>query len=197
MARNLRNGNTMTTTRYDIQDACHPARRRLRCRRSSRVACLVGKKIPLTLPGGSVEEKSYDGLLGLESLKAKNAGQQTTLELQDRYGKLLELKTSDRADSANGSSTSKSASYNYDDEIRLTQVQIAGDTETYTLDAVANRTQHSAVSGTWSYDDNNRLTQRREGGNATTYTWDDAAIEELLARLPQRDQSIAKKCLYP
>lgn len=46
--------------------------------------------------------------------------------------------------------------------------------ETYTLDPLANRTQHSPVSGAWSYDANNRLIQKGEGGDATAYAWDEA-----------------------
>ncbi|MDO9190418.1 MAG: hypothetical protein Q7U24_11130, partial [Sulfurimicrobium sp.] len=68
----------------------------------------------ITLPGGSVQEKSYDGLLNLESLKAKTPGQQTVLSLQNSYGKLLELKQSKRTDSMDGGSSSKDSNYSYD-----------------------------------------------------------------------------------
>lgn len=40
----------------------------------------------LTLPGGTVQDKSYNGLLQLKSLKVKGPGQQTTLDFQHRYG---------------------------------------------------------------------------------------------------------------
>jgi RHS repeat-associated protein len=133
----------------------------------------------LTLPGGSVQDKTYNGLLQLESLNVKGPGQQTTLALQNRYGKLQELKDRNRTDSAGAVSSTRSDSFGYDDEVRLTSAQTSNNgggstAETFGLDALANRTAHSAASGTWSYDANNRLIQRGSGANATTYTWDDA-----------------------
>jgi RHS repeat-associated protein len=130
----------------------------------------------LTLPGGSVQDKTYNGLLQLESLNVKGPGQQGTLALQNRYGKLQELKDRNRTDSAGAVSSTRSDSFGYDDEVRLTSAQTSNNggsssTESFGLDALANRTTHSAVSGTWTYDANNRLIQR---ANATTYTWDDA-----------------------
>ncbi len=133
----------------------------------------------LTLPGGSVQDKSYNGLLQLESLKVKSPGQQTTLDLQNRYGKLQELKDRNRTDSAASISSTRSENFLYDDEVRLTSAQTSNNggsasTETFGLDALANRTAHSAAPGTWSYDTSNRLIQRGSGANAITYTWDDA-----------------------
>lgn len=133
----------------------------------------------VTLPGGTVQERSYDGLLNLESLKVKNAAQQTTLDLQNTYGKVQELKQSSRTDTVGGSSTTKNSSFTFDGETRLTQAQTdAGAfgtaTENFTLDAVGNRIAHSQVSGAWTYDSNSRLIQRGTGVNATTYAYDDA-----------------------
>jgi|GEM_PF-880733 len=133
----------------------------------------------ITLPGGSVQERTYDGLLNLESLKVRTAGQQTTLSLQNTYGKDQELKKQTRTDTSGGSSSTRSASLEYDLADRLVQVKTeAGafntDTETFTLDAVGNRVAHSRVTGAWIYDANNRLTQRGSGANAITYQYDDA-----------------------
>jgi RHS repeat-associated protein len=133
----------------------------------------------LTLPGGSVQDKSYNGLLQLESLKVKSPGQQTTLELQNRYGKLQELQDRNRTDTAANVSSTRSENFGYDDEVRLTSAQTSNNggsasAETFGLDALANRTAHSVIPGAWSYDANNRLIQRGSGANATTYTWDDA-----------------------
>ncbi|MGE3432836.1 MAG: RHS repeat-associated core domain-containing protein [Ramlibacter sp.] len=120
----------------------------------------------VTLPGGTTQDKGYDGLLNLQGLNVKTAGQQTTLNLSNRYGKAQEVKTSDRADTANNVSTTRNSSYLYDDEIRLTQVQtntggfFGSDTEDFTLDAVANRIAHSKAAGAWTYDANNQLTSR-------------------------------------
>lgn len=134
----------------------------------------------VTLPGGSTQEMTLDGLLYLEGLKVKTPGQQTVLSVANSYGKVQELKTSNRTDTVNNLSTGKDSGYSYDDETRLTQVTtdsgglFGSATERFTLDAVGNRIAHSQVSGAWSYDANNRLTQRGTGSNATTYTYDEA-----------------------
>jgi YD repeat-containing protein len=52
------------------------------------------------------------------------------------------------------------------------------DKETFTLDAVGNRIQHSESNNPWQYDENNRLTKIGEGncGNASTICYEyDAA----------------------
>ncbi|MCA3174272.1 MAG: RHS domain-containing protein, partial [Burkholderiales bacterium] len=139
----------------------------------------------ITLPGGSTQNRTLDGLLYLEDLKVKTPGQQTILSITNTWGKVQELKTQARSDTANGTSSSKSSSFGYDDEIRLTQVQtdtgglFGTDTERYTLDAVGNRIAHSKVSsGAWAYDANNRLTQIGSGScgqsGVTCYQYDAA-----------------------
>lgn len=134
----------------------------------------------ITLPGGSTQVRSYDGLLNLEELKVRTPGQQTVLDLSNAYGKAQELKSHARVDTVDGVSTGISRSITYDNELRVTQVDtdnggvFGNDTETFTLDALGNRIAHSKVSGAWSYDANNRLLQKGVGANATTYDYDDA-----------------------
>lgn len=138
----------------------------------------------VTLPGGSTQNKGYDGLLNLESLNVKTAGQQSTLNLSHRYGKVQELKERSRTDTANDVSNSQSESFEYDDEVRLTKVNkdtgglFGSSSESFTLDAVANRTAHSQTSGNWEYDANNRLTKIGSGScgmsNTVCYSYDDA-----------------------
>ena len=134
----------------------------------------------VTLPGGTTQERTLDGLLQLEGLKVKTPGQQTVLSVANTFGKVQELKTSNRTDATDAASATKSSSFGYDDEIRLTQATVDSggvfgtDTENFTLDAVGNRIAHSKVTGAWTYDTNNRLTQRGTGGNATTYEYDAA-----------------------
>jgi RHS repeat-associated protein len=133
----------------------------------------------VTLPGGGTQERTLDGLLQMEGLKVKTPGQQTVLSVANTFGKVQELKTSNRTDTANNVSTSRNSSLAYDDEVRLTQATVdAGasgtETETFTLDAVGNRVAHSRVSGAWTYDDNNRLLQRGSGAAATSYEYDEA-----------------------
>jgi len=135
----------------------------------------------ITLPGGGTQDKTWDGLLNLESLKSKTPGQQTTLTLTNTYGKLQEIKSASRTDTASGLSRTQNASYGYDDELRLTQVNsdtgsLTTDTETFALDLVANRTHHSRTGSTaWSYDENNRLVSRpgADASTTVTYRWDD------------------------
>jgi RHS repeat-associated protein len=141
----------------------------------------------VTLPGGTVQDRTLDGLLNLESLKVNTPGAQTVLRIDNTYGKVQELKTNNRTDSAptstsSGSST-KNSTFSYDDEIRLIQANtdtaglFGSATENFTLDAVGNRIAHSQVAGAWTYDANNRLTQRGAGTCTThgvsCYTWDD------------------------
>jgi RHS repeat-associated protein len=130
------------------------------------------------LPGGSVQNKTYDGLLNLEGLKVKNPGQQPLLELVNRYGQRQELASRTRSDTVEGGTGTVSGSFSYDDELRLTQSSTdtgnGQDTETFTLDAVGNRTGHSRVLGDWNYDANNRLTDKVLLLDAASYDYDEA-----------------------
>jgi RHS repeat-associated protein len=130
------------------------------------------------LPGGSVQNKAYEGLLNLEELKVKSPGQQTLLDLANRYGQRQELTARTRSDTVEGVTGTVSGSFGYDDELRLTQSSTdAGngqDSETFTLYAVGNRTGHSRVLGDWNYDGNNRLTDKGLLLDAVSYDYDDS-----------------------
>lgn len=132
----------------------------------------------VVLPGGTVQHKNYDGLLNPSALEVKAPGKQTLLTLANTYGALLEPSQTTRSDTNSGVTTI--ANYTYDAANRLTQVKTdrggsaSADIESFTLDAVGNRTAHSRVEGGWSYDANNRLIQRGTGANAVTYEYDDA-----------------------
>jgi uncharacterized protein RhaS with RHS repeats len=141
----------------------------------------------ITLPGGTAQERTLDGLLNLEALKVKTPGQQTVLSVANTYGKVQELKTSNRSDTpgnAGNANSVKNSQYSYDDETRLTQAKtdtgglFGTETENFTLDAVGNRIAHSKVNGAWAYDANNRLTKRGSGpcgsSGVTCYDWDEA-----------------------
>ena len=134
---------------------------------------LVPKKA--TLPGGTTQEFSHDGLLKLTGLKVKNPGQQVVLDLANQFGKLQEIAQKSITDSSSGASSTVTTQYSYDTERQLTQaVRDTGgvfgvSTETFGLDAAGNRITHSAVSGAWRYDANNRLIQRGDTG----YAYDD------------------------
>ena len=136
----------------------------------------------ITLPGGSTQNKTYDGVLNLESLKVNTPDQQTVLSLGNTYGKLLELKQGNRTDKIGTTTLIQNKRYTYDDENRLAEALVDDGTnavvEKFTLDAVANRTAHSKQNGDWIYDENNRLIKRGNGacGTAGTvcYEYDDA-----------------------
>jgi RHS repeat-associated protein len=132
-----------------------------------------------TLPGGTTQDKSYDGLLNLESLKVQSNTE--TLSLANLYGKEQELNKRSRTETAN-TSASKTETFAYDEELRLTEAQTEGwlwnDTETFTLDGVGNRVQYSESNNPWKYDENNRLIQIGEGScgsaNIICYEYDAA-----------------------
>jgi RHS repeat-associated protein len=153
----------------------------------------------ILLPGGTRQQKAYDGLLNLEGLYVKNANQQPLLELTNNYSKRLELLDRSRTDTVEGINSTVTNAYTYDGESRLTKAitddtgaLFGSDTETFTLDGVSNRTGHSKNLGDWAYDANNRLTekgvllgktaydydsngnltQKSQGGNATHYAYD-------------------------
>ena len=135
----------------------------------------------ILLPGGTRQQKSYDGLLNLEGLNVKNANQQPLLELQNSYNKRLELLDRSRTDTIEGQGTAITNAYTYDDESRLTKAVtdetgtlFAKDTETFTLDGVGNRIGHSKDLGDWSYDANNRLTEKGLLFDKASYSYDDA-----------------------
>ena len=133
----------------------------------------------ITLPGGTVQEKSYDGMLNLEELKVKNSQQQPLLELANSYSKRLEQTSRTRTDTPNSSSTTRISDFSYDDESRLvtSSIDVQGtllgsDSETFTLDAVGNRTAHNKVLGDWTYDANNRLIEKGMLLDKVNYEYD-------------------------
>ena len=73
--------------------------------------------------GGTAQERTLDGLLYLEALKVKTPGQQTVLSVANTYGKVQELKTSNRSDTSGSASSVKNSQYTYDHETRLTQTK--------------------------------------------------------------------------
>ncbi len=138
----------------------------------------------ITLPGGSTQNRTVDGLLYLEELKVKSPNQQTVLNVSNTWGNVQELKTQTRSDTAGATTTTRNSSFSYDDEMRLVEAQadsggvFGTDTERFTLDGVGNRVTHSKVSGNWIYDENNRLTRIGDGScgqsGVTCYAYDQA-----------------------
>ena len=84
-------------------------------------------------------------------------------------------------------------SYRYDDELRLTQIQlnwgVSAHNKSFTIDAEFNRNAHSKVSGEWIYDANDRLTQRGTDGDAATDCFQSICVELIICRDPICDVS--------
>jgi RHS repeat-associated protein len=136
------------------------------------------RPVEAILPGGTLERKTYDGLLNETAFTVKGPAQQNLFASTTTYGKAYEPLT--RSLTSFSASTAKQISYTYDDELRLVKAVtdtgglFGANTEIFTLDAIANRTAYSRETGAWLYDANNRLKQRGTGASATTYEYDDA-----------------------
>ena len=115
----------------------------------------------VTLPGGTVQRHSWDGLLQPIGQEVTSPAATTLVSMSNRYGSMRELLRRD----VDGDGTD----YSYDREIRLVDAaSSSGPRETYTLDPVGNRLADGNLPGPWEYDENNRL--RRAGD--TTYEYD-------------------------
>ena len=129
-------------------------------------------------PGGATDQKGYDGMLTLESLKVKTPGQQELFSLSQTFGKAQEMLTRTTMNTVGGVSSGVALTYTQDAESRLTAITKDEETETFGLDALGNRTSHSRWPGQWKYDAKSRLVQRGDSacGAAGTvcYSYDDA-----------------------
>ncbi|MDR2689544.1 MAG: hypothetical protein LBB76_07270, partial [Azoarcus sp.] len=132
--------------------------------------------------------QEIDGLgnrtdLNLESLKVQH-----TLNLVNTYGKEQELTRRSRTETVSGTSNSKTETFAYDDELRLTKAETQGilwnDQETFTLDGVGNRIP-------WKYDENNRLIQIGEGscGSANTICYEYDASGNRIKKMAENRQT--------
>lgn len=135
----------------------------------------------ITLPGGGTQQRGHDGLGNLTDLQVRTPGQQATLQLTQRFGLRQELDARERTDTLGTASSTRSESFLHDAALRLTTVQtdftgMSRTTESFTLDGVDNRVDHSRLPGPWTYDENHRLTQAGAGtcgGTGTVcFQWD-------------------------
>lgn len=118
----------------------------------------------VVLPGGTEQRMEFDAYQSLTRLKVVNPAQATVFELQNKYGKLAEVKQS--------TIDGNTSDYTLDDAGRLTALgasALSGRSEAFTLDANSNRLTHSRTgSGTWVYDNAGQLTQRPAAGGTGT-----------------------------
>ena len=127
----------------------------------------------ITLPGGTVRNQQYDGLLRLKTLAVKDPGQSQVLNYQYNYDLTNNITTK--------ATEAGTTNYSYDTLDRLTGANYTGQTtaqagstgspqanEAYSYDQVANRLTDSRTTATWIYDANNQLAS----ADNLSYTYD-------------------------
>jgi len=125
----------------------------------------------ITLPGGTVRNLRYDGLLRLKELAVKDPGQSQVMNYQ--YGYDLTGNIVSKATEAG------TTDYSYDTQDHLTSAAYtaaAGSSapiqtnETYSYDPLANRlTDRHTAAATWAYNENNQLIQ----AGSISYSYDE------------------------
>jgi len=115
----------------------------------------------VSLPGGGKKEYTYDPLMRMDTLSAKDPAQSTLMNTQYAY---------DKMDNIVGKATWQgTTSYMYDDLYRLTAADnTTQDDEAFTYDAVGNRKTAADTTGDWDYNQNNEL----EGYDDIAYVYD-------------------------
>lgn len=116
----------------------------------------------IVFPGGSRLTITHNAFSETTEVRAISPNQATLLSQSYQRGVLGEL--------SQRSIGGLTVSYTYDDALRLTGADKEGfgGGRAFTLDASANRTGDSNVSGTWEYDDASRLIQR----GSISYSYD-------------------------
>ena len=156
----------------------------------------------MTLPGGSTREFTYDPLMRVESIIAKDPPQNSILDYQYTY---------DKMDNIVGKSTEHGQyDYDYDDLYRLTTVDNPEiDDEGFTYDPVGNRLTSLDVVGDWGYNQNNELgsydgvsfsydengntIQKNDNGTITDYVYN---IENRLVEVTTNDPQPTTSSYY-
>ena len=117
----------------------------------------------VTLPGGTVQKHTFDGLLRPTAQEVTSPAAQRLLAVTSEYGSLRQVLRRDI--------DGITSQFSYDSELRLLEaVSSDGRQEAYTLDAAANRLTDRASPGSWDYDANNQLLRAGD----TVYAYDAA-----------------------
>ncbi|MCP4289030.1 MAG: RHS repeat protein, partial [Gammaproteobacteria bacterium] len=104
----------------------------------------------MVFPGGSAREYTYDPLMRLKQLTAKDPGQNIVLDYQYSYDSMGNIQTK--------ATEHGNYAYDYDNSSRLTSADNPTlDDEAYTYDTVGNRLTAVGVAGSWNYNANNEL----------------------------------------
>ena len=156
----------------------------------------------ITLPGGSTTEYAYDPLMQINSIVAKDPGQNVLLTRDYHHSPTRNItdKITEHGNYA----------YQYDDLYRLTGA--ANPTtadEAYTYDAVGNRLTALGVTGPWNYnannellgydiksftyDDNGNMTQKTVAGQVTNFIYN---TEDRLVRVEDGSSSLIAEYYY-
>ncbi|MDV2078511.1 RHS repeat-associated core domain-containing protein [Marinobacter xestospongiae] len=108
----------------------------------------------ITLPGGSVIQRQYDGLQRMASNSLRDPAQQTLEAVSYSYDAVGNILSKDSNDG--------DYLYGYDNLYRLISADYpkAGD-ETFAYDGVGNRTSYNGDAG-WEYNDANQLTEQSD-----------------------------------
>ena len=115
----------------------------------------------MTLPGGTTKNFSYDPLMRIKQIEAKDPGQNVMLNYQYNYDKMDNITAKDTEHGA--------YAYEYDDLYRLTTVDNpVQDDEAFTYDLVGNRLTAADTTGDWTYNDNNELVTSAPSSSGTT-----------------------------
>ena len=115
----------------------------------------------MTLPGGTTKNFSYDPLMRIKQIEAKDPGQNVMLNYQYNYDKMDNITAKDTEHGA--------YAYEYDDLYRLTTVDNpVQDDEAFTYDLVGNRLTAANTDGDWSYNENNELTTSAPSSSGST-----------------------------
>lgn len=138
----------------------------------------------ITLPGGSVQLRQFDGLRRLEGLQVRTAGQAEVLSLKNTYDAMQQVVERSRVDTVDQFSSATQEKFKYDANGQLIETVGGADSgvssqmRSLKLDRVGNRVLDSQKPGSWTYDANNRLIKVGDVACGTIgsicLSWDDA-----------------------
>ena len=103
----------------------------------------------VTLPGGTVQQTSYDALLRPQAIRTEDPAQNALLNYVYEYDAVgnIESKTTEHG----------VYDYGYDSLDRLISVTAPPGDESFTYDAVGNRLSEAGIAGAWNYNENYEL----------------------------------------
>ncbi len=156
----------------------------------------------ITLPGGATREYTYNPLMRLKTIMAKDPGTMPFMYRNYTY-------------SPAGNITIKEAehgyyNYQYDNLYRLTAAaNPETDDEAYTYDALGNRMTAAGITGAWNYnlnnelitydtvsmvyDENGNMTRKSSGSQVRNYIYN---VEDRLARVEDGNNGIIGEYYY-